>query len=154
MTGSVKTMPEAEKRVEQAIRSGAAVAKLAEVIEAQGGDRRQVEQPELLPRAPVRMMLPAPHSGYIAAIEAEEVGLASMHLGAGRFKKGEQIDHRTGFILQAKVGDYRQAGEPLVEIHARSESEADGVREALLACYTWSDTPVTAGPLVYETIRP
>jgi len=77
-----------------------------------------------------------------------------MHLGAGRFKKGEQIDHRTGFILQAKVGDYRQAGEPLVEIHARSESEADSVREALLACYTWSDTPVTAGPLVYETIRP
>ena len=154
MTGSVKTMSEAEKRVEQAIRSGAAVAKLAEVIEAQGGDPRQVEQPELLPRAPVRMMLPAPHSGYIAAIEAEEVGLASMHLGAGRFKKGERIDHRTGFILQAKVGDYRQAGEPLVEIHARSESEADGVREALLACYTWSDTPVTAGPLVYETIRP
>ncbi len=154
MTGSVKTMSEAEKRVEQAIRSGAAVAKLAEVIEAQGGDRRQVEQPELLPRAPVRMMLPAPHSGYIAAIEAEEVGLASMHLGAGRFKKGEQIDHRTGFILQAKVGDYRQAGEPLVEIHARSESEADSVREALLACYTWSGTPVTAGPLVYETIRP
>jgi len=56
--------------------------------------------------------------------------------------------------LQAKVGDYRQAGEPLVEIHARSESEADGVREALLACYTWSGTSVTAGPLVYETIRP
>src|SRR5258708_3999098 len=154
MTGTANTMSEAEKRVEQAIRSGAAVAKLAEVIAAQGGDAHQVEQPELLPSAPVRAILLAPRSGYIAAIEAEQVGLASMRLGAGRFKKGEQIYHRTCFILQAKIGDYCQAGEPLVEIHARTESEADGVREALLASYTWSDAPVTAGALVYYTIRP
>ena len=99
-------------------------------------------------------MLSAPGSGYIAGIEAEQVGLASMRLGAGRFKKGEQIDHRTGFILQAKVGDYREAGDPLVEIHARSESEVDSVRNTLLDCYSWSDTPVEAGPLVLDTIRP
>ena len=130
------------------------MAKLAEVIDAQGGDARQIEQPELLPTAPVRTMLCAPRSGYIAGIEAEQVGLASMRLGAGRFKKGEQIDHRTGFILQAKMGDYREAGEPLVEIHARRESEADSVRDALLACYSWSDAPVEMGPLVVDTIRP
>jgi pyrimidine-nucleoside phosphorylase len=154
MTGSASTMYEAEERVEQAIRTGAAVAKLAEVVEAQGGDPHQVERPELLPQAPARMMLVAPRSGYIAGIEAEQIGLASMLLGAGRFKKGEQIDHRTGFILQAKVGDYRQAGEPLVEIHARSENEAASIQEALLACYTWSDTPTTVGPLIYDAIRP
>src|SRR6266478_5655230 len=154
MTGAVTTVSDAGKRIEQAIHTGAAVAKLAEVIAAQGGDPHQIEKPELLPKAPVRTMLLAPCSGYIAGIEAEQMGLASMRLGAGRFKKGEQIDHRTGFILQAKVGDYCRSGEPLVEIHARSESEADSVREALLACYTWSGTPVTAGPLVYETIRP
>jgi pyrimidine-nucleoside phosphorylase len=154
MTGTVDTMAEAETRVEQAIRTGAAVAKLAEVIEAQGGDPHQVERPELLPKAPVRSMLLAPRSGYIKGIEAEQMGLASMRLGAGRFKKGEAIEHRTGFILQAKMGDYRQAGEPLVEIHARSESEAASVQDALLACYTWSDAPVMVSPLVYETIRP
>jgi pyrimidine-nucleoside phosphorylase len=154
MTGAMNTMIEAQKRVEQAIHSGEAAAKLAEVIAAQGGDPRQIEQPELLPEAPVRTMLPAPCSGYIEGIEAEQMGLASMQLGAGRFKKGEQIDHRTGFILQAKMGDYRQTGEPLVEIHARSESEARNVEEALLACYAWSDTPVVVGPLVYDTIRP
>jgi thymidine phosphorylase len=82
------------------------------------------------------------------------MGLASMRLGAGRFKKGEQIDHSTGFILQAKVGDYREAGEPLVEIHARNESEAFDVQEALLACFSWTNTPVKVGPLVYDTIRP
>ncbi len=154
MAGKVATMHEAEKRVQQVIHSGAAVAKLAEVIAAQDGDPRQIEQPELLPKAPVRAMLDAPRSGYIRSINAEQVGLASMSLGAGRFKKGERIDHRTGFILQAKVGDYLQAGEPLVEIHARSQSEAEEVQEKLLACYTWSDTPASAGPLIYDTIRP
>jgi len=154
MTGTAGSMSEAEGRVERAIRSGAALAKLAEVIAAQGGDPRQIEQPELLPAAPVRSMLVAPRAGYVAAIEAEEIGRASMRLGAGRFKKGESIDHRTGFILQAKVGDYCNAGDPLVEIHARSESEASSVHQALLACYAWSDTPLATGPLIYDTIRP
>ena len=154
MTGTMATMIEAEEHVKHVIHSGAAAAKLAEVIAAQGGNPQQIEEPELLPKAPVRTMLLAPHSGYIAGIEAEQVGLASMRLGAGRFKKGEHIDHRTGFILQAKMGQYRQAGEPLVEIHARSESEARNIQEALLACFTWSDAPVTVGPLVYDTVRP
>ena len=154
MTGTMATMSEAEERVQHVIHSGAAVAKLAEVIAAQGGDPKQIEQPELLPKAPVRTMLFAPRSGYIAGIEAEQIGLASMRLGAGRFKKGEHIDHRTGFILQAKMGQYRQAGEPLVEIHARSESEARDIQETLLACFTWSDAPVTVSPLIYDTVRP
>ena len=154
MTGTAGSMSEAERRVEHAVRSGAAVAKLAEVIAAQGGDAQQVEEPHLLPTAPVFSMLEAPRSGYIASIQSEQMGLASMQLGAGRFKKGEQIDHRTGLVLQAKVGDYRYAGEPLVEIHARSEAEAASLRHSLLACYSWSDAPVTVGPLIYDTIRP
>ena len=154
MTGTAGSMSEAEQRVEHAVRSGAAVAKLAEVIAAQGGDAQQVEEPHLLPTAPVRSMLEAPRSGYIASIQSEQMGLASMQLGAGRFKKGEQIDHRTGLVLQAKVGDYRHAGEPLVEIHARREAEAASVRQSLLACYSWSEAPVTVGPLIYDTIRP
>jgi len=154
MTGSAGSFSEAESRVERAVRSGAAVAKLAEVISAQGGNAQQIEQPQLLPAAPVRSMLDAPRSGYIEGIQSEQIGLVSMQLGAGRFKKGEQIDHRTGLVLQAKVGEYRRAGEPLVEIHARTDAEASSVRDALLACYSWSDNPAMVGPLVYDTIRP
>lgn len=154
MTGTEGSFPEADQRVQQAVRSGSAVAKLAEVIAAQGGNARQIERPALLPTAPVRVMLPTPRDGYIAAIEAESIGIAGMRLGAGRFKKGDAIDHRTGLILQAKVGDYCQTGAPLVEIHARTEAEAASVKEALLACYRWSEVPVTAGPLVFDTIRP
>src|SRR5207302_2749921 len=64
MTGSAGSFSEAESRVEHAVRSGAAVAKLAEVISAQGGNAQQIEQPQLLPAAPVRSMLDAPRSGY------------------------------------------------------------------------------------------
>jgi pyrimidine-nucleoside phosphorylase len=154
MTGKAQGISEAEQQVKQAVRSGAGVAKLAEVIAAQGGDARQVEQPSLLPAAPVRSMVTAPCSGYIAGIDAEKVGLVSMSLGAGRFKKGERIDHRTGLILQAKLGQQLRAGEPLVEVHARTETEAEGVRDALLACYCWSEAPVTVGPLIGEVIHP
>jgi thymidine phosphorylase len=154
MTGKASSMSEAETLVQQAIHSGAAVAKLAEVIAAQGGDPRQIEQPNLLPSAPVRSMLPAPRSGRIASIQAEQVGLVSMRLGAGRFKKGDQIDHRTGLVLQAKVGDYLHENDPLVEIHARTEAEVASVRDALFACYAWSDELVKMEPLIYDTIRP
>lgn len=154
MTGAASSQIEAESRVQQAVQSGAALTKLAEVIAAQGGDARQIEHPDLLPAAPVRVMLAVPRDGYIAAIQADQMGMASMRLGAGRFKKGDQIDHRTGFILQAKIGDYCRAGDPLVEIHARDETEIEAIRALLLACYTWSDAPVSAGPLIYDTIRP
>lgn len=154
MTGAASSQADAEQRVKLVIQSGAALTKLAEVISAQDGDARQIEQPGLMPAAPVRVVLTAPRDGYIAAIQADQMGMASMRLGAGRFKKGDQIDHRTGFILQAKIGDYCHAGDPLVEIHARDETEAEAIRPPLLACYTWSDTPVDAGPLIYDTIRP
>ena len=52
------------------------------------------------------------------------------------------------------MGQYRHAGEPLVEIHARSEFEARDIQETLLACFTWSDAPVTVSPLIYDTVRP
>src|SRR5207245_2928230 len=66
MTGTVVNLTEADLRIREAVRSGAAVAKLAEVVAAQGGNPRQIEQPELLPQAPMRVMLRAPCMGYIA----------------------------------------------------------------------------------------
>jgi pyrimidine-nucleoside phosphorylase len=154
MTGKAQSMAEADSLVQQTIHAGAAVAKLAEVIAAQGGDPDQVEQPGLLPSAPVRSMLTASRSGYIAGIHAEQIGFVSMRLGAGRFKKGDPIDHSTGLVLQAKMGDYLRANDPLVEIHARTEVEAASVRDALLACYTWSHEPMQVEPLIYDTIHP
>ena len=154
MTGRTDSFTEADAIVQRAIRSGAAVAKLAEVIASQGGDARQIEQPQRLPQAPVQRMLTSPHSGYIASIHSEQIGLASMHLGAGRFKKGDSIDHRTGLVLQAKVGAYVRQGEPLIMIHARTEQEAEAIQDMLLTCYQWSEEPIMGEPLIHDVIRP
>lgn len=154
MTGKAASADEAAQIVAHAVRAGSGVEKLAQVIAAQGGDPRYVEQPQLLPSAPVRTLLPAPRSGYIAGIDAERIGLASMALGAGRFKKGEKIDPRTGLVLQAKVGAYLHVGDPLIEVHARNDAEVAALQDALYACYTWSDTSILVDRMIYDTIRP
>ena len=152
MTGLAAHPAEAETQVLHAINSGAALARFAAVVQAQGGDPRQIEDPDLLPTAPVQFPLQAPQTGYIAHINAEQIGLATMKLGAGRFKKGDPIDHATGLILNARVGDHVKAGQPILEIHARSQEQATAVQEELLNAYQWSQTPVSPGPLIYSEL--
>jgi pyrimidine-nucleoside phosphorylase len=153
MTGKAK-IDEATQIVEHAVQSGTGIAKLTEVVAAQEGDPRCIEHPHLLPSAPTQSMLLAPYSGYIAGIQAEQIGFISMRLGAGRFKKGEQIDTRTGLVLQAKIGDYLHAGDPLVAVHARNNADVDAIKNDLLHCYTWNDTFTSPDPLIYDIIHP
>lgn len=153
MAGVAASRDEAEQCVRRAIASGAALAKLAEVVAAQGGDARQIEQPERLPSAPVRVVVSAPRTGYIARIDAERVGSASVRLGAGRERKGDPIDYAVGLVLRAKVGDRVEAGQPLVEIHARHTSDAESITAALLASYRWSEEAVRAPRLVYGMVE-
>lgn len=154
MTGKATEMAEAIQIVEHAVHSGAGIAKLAEVVAAQGGDPRCIEQPGLLPSAPTQNILPTPYSGYITGIQAEQIGFISMRLGGGRFKKGEQIDPRTGLVLHAKIGDYLHAGDPLVTVHARNNADVDTIKDDLLSCYTWSDAFAPPDSLIYDVIHP
>ncbi len=144
---------EAEARVARAISSGSALAKLAEVVAAQGGDASQVEDPTRLPAAPARQILKAPHTAYVAGIDAERVGLASVRLGAGRARKEDAIDHAVGLVLLAKVGDRVAAGQPLIEVHARTETAAKEVSAELLASYTWSDAATAPPALILGTVE-
>lgn len=154
MTGFAHDWAAAEAQIASAIQSGRAVEKLAEVVEAQGGNRQQIEDPSLLPTAPVKILLSSPHNGYIAAIQAEQIGIASMKLGAGRFRKDDKIDHSTGLKLLAKVGQQVRRGEPLIEIHARTQDEAEQIQAELLASYIWSEAPIETAPLILDSIHP
>jgi len=152
MAGLVADEAEGEARAHEALHSGAGLDKLRAVVAAQGGDVAQIDDPTRLPQASYRAMVEAPRAGYIAAIDAEQVGRASVHLGAGRARKGEAIDPAVGFVLQAKVGERVEEGQPLVEIHARSPAAPASIREQLLAAYTWSDDPVAAPSLLLGTV--
>src|ERR1700732_4554308 len=101
---------------------GSALRKFAELIQAQSGDPRVVDDPSRLPTAPVRLVVNAGAAGSIATIDALEIALAGKSLGAGRDRKDAPIDLAVGVVLHKKVGDSVRVGEPLATIHARTQA--------------------------------
>ncbi len=148
-----ETPQEARATLSRTIEDGHALDKLCVLIGAQGGDPHVLEDPSLLPQALIQGDASAPHSGFIEGLDAREVGLTAVNLGAGRHKKGEEIDHAVGIILGPKVGDRVEEGDPLFTIHARDRKSLEQARLRLLKAYTWSDSSVPKPPLTYETIR-
>ena len=143
----------ARSMLQEALDSGRALEKALEWIAAQGGDVAVLRDDRRgLRAAPVVCALPAPRSGVVAGINAMEVGLAAVDLGAGRHKKGDPVDHAVGIVLQAKVGDRVQAGDTLLTIHANTEPQCARARERLLAAYSWAEGWVSPPPLVYKVI--
>jgi pyrimidine-nucleoside phosphorylase len=131
---------------------GQAFAKFRLMVEAQGGDVRMVDDPYLLPKAEIIEDFTASRSGYIAGIQADQIGIASSELGAGRERKGDPIDPAVGLWLDIKVGDFVEAGTPLVKIHANDASKIAPCRARLEKAITYSDAPVERLPLFYGTI--
>ncbi|MBN1660447.1 MAG: thymidine phosphorylase [Anaerolineae bacterium] len=134
------------------LNSRRAWAKFVEWIAAQGGDVAYVENPDKLPAARFVGEVVAPRTGYVASLNAREVGLTSMLLGGGRAKKGDKIDHGVGVVLHAKVGDYVEKGAPLLTVHANDEGKLWGVQQRLLAAYRWSDELPDPPPLVHQVV--
>jgi pyrimidine-nucleoside phosphorylase len=151
--GKAKDAPEARGLLERALGSGAAVAKLQEIVRWQGGDPRAVEDPSRLPRARSTAEVLAPEPGFVGAIECEAVGLAAVALGAGRERVDSPIDPAVGFTLLRKVGDPVEEGEPLVRIHYNDERPVEEVKVRLRAAYRLEPSPRSPRPLVLERLE-
>jgi pyrimidine-nucleoside phosphorylase len=152
--GLVATPAEGEARLKAAIEDGSALAKLREIIVAQGGDPRVIEDPTLMPQARLRVPVPALVDGYVQDLNALAVGLAGKTLGAGRQKKGEPIDLAVGIHLAKKVGDPVTAGEPLGYLLANDEAKAERAAEQLRAAYTIGAAAPEASPLIKAVLGP
>jgi pyrimidine-nucleoside phosphorylase len=141
---------EALAQAAAAIGSGEALERFRAMVEAQGGDPRVVDDPAgVLPAAPVRDTVLADRSGVLAAVEAEEIGLASVALGAGRLRKGDPIDPAVGIVVHPKIGDRLEAGQPIGEVHARDRDAAAEAGRRVLAAMHVADGPVEPPPLVH-----
>ncbi len=152
--GGLAVTPEAaHARLAQLLDAGGALDRFRRWVQAQGGDPRVTEDPLRLPQATVQTPILAPRQGYIAGLDARACGLTAVTLGAGRETKGAPIDPAVGILLQAKVGDRVQEGEPLFTVHARTDEEARRAGEGLLAAVAWSDAPVEPPPLIHEVLR-
>jgi len=132
---------------------GSALPKFAEWITAQGGDACVVDESDLMPRAPIVRTVTASEDGYLNRLDAREVGLAAVELGAGRRKKGDAIDLAVGIVVHHKVGDKVEKGTPLLSIHAQSDAAAEGAAERLLEAVTIESVGQLAPPPVLDLIR-
>lgn len=151
--GLAGSIEEARARLEKTISDGTALEKLSQMVTAQQGDGRDVYDTSRLPLAPVQLEVTALEGGYVRRIEAEQVGLVSMHLGGGRATKDSEIDLSVGLVLHKKVGDSVEAGESLATIHASSQEKAAEAAELLRACYSFSPDPVQRSPFIKDIIR-
>ena len=136
--GKARDRAAALRRIDRALADGSGLAKLHELVVAQGGDPRMVDEPSRLPRAPHVETLKATRTAYVKRIAADEVGLASVRLGAGRETKGQAIDHRTGIVLHAKVGDRVERGAPFAEVHHSGRPADAEAIEQVRAAFAWS----------------
>ncbi|RIO82497.1 pyrimidine-nucleoside phosphorylase [Staphylococcus gallinarum] len=148
--GKAQDLAEARTLLENAIADGSALARFKTFIENQDGDGSVVDDVSKLPQAQYQIDYPATKSGVVTEIVANEVGVASMMLGAGRQTKEDDIDLSVGIVLNKKVGDKVKAGESLLTIHSNRE-QVDDVIEKLNASNTISDSG-KAPTLIHKVI--
>lgn len=136
----------------QALQDGRAWAKFREFVAAQGGDVGYVDAPERLPTAPLQVPVTAETDGVVHRVDARAVGLAVVHLGGGRTRKGQAVDHRVGVMVQAKVGDPVAAGDLLCVVHGADEASVQEASDRLKAAYTLAPEPTPGLPVLLKRL--
>jgi len=142
----------ASSRIEEAITSGKAFEKFVQMVKAQGGDVKMVENPSLLPTAKEIIPLRTETSGYISRIDCEEVGLSAMMLGAGRETKESVIDMSVGLELLKHVGDKVEKGGILANLHVNPAKDNTKAIDRLMTAFHITAKKVKHLPLVIEIV--
>jgi pyrimidine-nucleoside phosphorylase len=153
LAGKADSAEEADARLREALDSGAAWRTFRSFIANQGGDVSVLDEPRLLPEATVVEPVHAPHDGYIAQIDALELGLVAGELGGGRQKKDDPIDYSVGIVLERKVGEFVAQGAPLATIHASRIEDVARVHDRVQAAFRLSAEATPPPPLIYEIVR-
>lgn len=143
----------AREMAEKALANGSAYEKFKELIFSQGGNVSQIESPDKLPKASTVYKVLAPESGYIAEMQAEIIGSASVILGAGRLTKEDSIDYAAGIILHKKTGDKVTAGEAIAELHTNDDSKIKDAEKLFLSALSFSNKKPEKPPLIYKVIK-
>ncbi|MCC6318899.1 MAG: thymidine phosphorylase [Gemmatimonadaceae bacterium] len=152
IAGVARSVDEARRRMEVAIASGKALERFQEVIAAQGGDPRVVDDPSLLPQARVVEFYTAPRPGVVARVEPRAIGRGIIALGGGRRSMDDPIDPSVGFVIRARPGDVVKAGEPLASIFARDEAGVAAGAATLSEAITIAEEAEPPLPLVSHRI--
>ncbi len=152
--GSDAGVEKGKQRAAALLASGAALDKFRAMVELQGGDAAALDDVARLPRARRTAVVPSPREGFVASIQCEQVGTASVVLGGGRERKEDAVDPAVGIVLHKKVRDRVTAGEPLCTLHYNSDEKLSAARSLIERSYRIDPQPPAAtGPLVRRIVR-
>ena len=133
--GRSKTVAEGYKLAQEMIASGAAREKFREIIALQGGDPNVIDDPKRLPQAKHKVEFTAAQAGFIASVDCERVGTASVVLGGGREKKEDTVDPAVGLVIHRTLGDEVAAGEPICTVMYNSDARLEEALGMLRMAY-------------------
>src|ERR1700681_2508400 len=148
----VPTLEEAREVAQQKLLDGSGYRKFKEVIEAQGGNSQVLDRFELLPNATGVREIASPRAGYVSAIAAEDIGLASSRIGARRNTKEDEFDPAVGVILEVKVGQKVEAGAVLCRVYYTREDHVDEASEEIEDAFRISSLPPEERELILEVV--
>lgn len=146
------TDTECRKRAERSIQDGTAAEKFRAFIEAQGGDFRAVEQPDLFYQTPLNRIITAEQDGWFAVRSAEMVGKASVSLGVGRLRKDDAIDYMAGIVFACGSGEAVRKGQPLCTLYASSEARLEEGAQMLSGALTVLNEKTAEEALILDVI--
>ena len=148
-----KGRPEECRRLaKEAVDSGRALEKFIRMVEAQGGSGDYIRNPDLFPKAPICREVKAPRDGYILSMNAREIGMASVVLGAGREKKEDSIDYSAGIFLYAKTGDFVRKGETVARLLTSRRDLAGEGEVRFLKALSFGEAPPPRRPLLFARV--
>ncbi|NLY46025.1 MAG: pyrimidine-nucleoside phosphorylase [Tissierella sp.] len=148
-----KDEEEAREKLEEVVNNGSALEIFKEFITRQGGNGDLIDHPDLFPKAKYIVEVKATNDGYIEHIEADEVGMSALELGAGRQTKDSVIDLSVGIELIKKVGDQVNIGDTIAIIHSNDEDKTKRSIERLLKAYSFSDEKIPSSKLIYGIVN-
>jgi pyrimidine-nucleoside phosphorylase len=146
------TLDECRELAQQKLLDGSGYRKFKQVIEAQGGNPQVLDRFDLLPNATGAREIASPRAGYISAIAAEDVGMASAKIGAGRNTKEDTIDPAVGVILEVKVGQKVEAGAVLCRLYYTSEENLEEAADQIEDAFRISAQPPEERELILEVV--
>jgi pyrimidine-nucleoside phosphorylase len=151
--GVAKTKAQALRQAERAVTDGSALTKMRQVVEAQGGDPRVVDEPDRLALARSRAVCVSASDGYVTNIDPLELGYASMGLGAGRQRTDDEVDPGAGVRLHVQVGDRVEAGDELATLYTSKRARLGTTKDRVVGSFRVGKRRPTVRSRVIETIR-
>lgn len=136
----------------QHVNDGSALQKLREIVEEQGGDVAMIDHPGNYPKASDTAQFIAEANGFVTGIDAYNIGMASLELGAGRREKTQPIDPTAGIVLHKKLGDEVKKGETIAVLHTNKSDMLPVALDLMKKAYTFGSTAHKPGVLISRIV--